>query len=259
MVTCVADYIALGAIRIETEWNGIQIGKKEPTEIQYEKIRDMLEYFQDRYSEDDIYVEFIDNEGIPLECFSYRVLEHWTTDTIINDIKKYFNKPLIERKFKDDLYGKQFGELTVLEPDNSVSSHSKRWLCQCSCGKIVSVRRKNLLSGETKACGHLKPEAARKAAKNFIPNMERNIKYHTNLGVIANQKMQPNNTSGVKGVDYHKSRKEWRGRVKSGGREITRWFKNKEDAIAWRKQAEEDYYQPIIDTAKKAGDLKDKK
>jgi len=70
----------------------------------------------------------------------------------------------------------------------------------------VSVSRKHLLAGETKACGHLKPEAARKAAKNFIPTVKKNKRYKTNLGVIANQKMQPNNTSGVKGVDYHKSR-----------------------------------------------------
>jgi len=126
MTTCVSDYIALGAIRLETEWNGIQIGKIEPTEAQYNKLVEVLEFYQDTYPTDTIYVEFIDNEGVPLDCLAYQEYNHWTTESIINDIKKYFNKPLVERKFKDDLYGKQFGELTVLEPDDSSSSHSKR-------------------------------------------------------------------------------------------------------------------------------------
>lgn len=32
---------------------------------------------------------------------------------------------LLERQYKDDLRGKQFGELTVIEPDNSKPYHSK--------------------------------------------------------------------------------------------------------------------------------------
>ena len=32
---------------------------------------------------------------------------------------------LLERQYKDDLRGKQFGELTVIEPDNSQPRHSK--------------------------------------------------------------------------------------------------------------------------------------
>ena len=86
---------------------------------------------------------------------------------------------------------------------------------------------------------------------------DRQNKYNTNLEVIRNQKMQPNNTSGVKGVDYHKGRDEWRARVHVGGKEITKWFKNKEDAVKWRKEAEEEYYKPKIDNAVKAGDLKE--
>ena len=164
---------------------------------------------------------------------------------------------LNERHYKDDLTGKQFGELTVLEPDNSKVWHSKHWLCKCSCGKVVSVERKHLLDGSTKSCGHTKRQNGLDHTDNFKGMRDRQNKYNTNLEVIRNQKMQPNNTSGVKGVDYHKGRDEWRARVHVGGKEITKWFKNKEDAINWREQAVDKYYKPKIDNAVKAGDLKE--
>lgn len=165
---------------------------------------------------------------------------------------------LLERQYKDDLRGKQFGELTVIEPDNSQPRHSKHWICKCSCGKTVSVERKHLLDGTTKSCGHGKRQSGIDHHKdNFKGMRDRQNKYHTNLEVIRNQKMQPNNTSGVKGVGYHKGRNEWRARVQVNGKELTKWFKNKEDAIEWRKQAENKYYKPMIDKAIKAGDLKE--
>ena len=164
---------------------------------------------------------------------------------------------LKERHYKDDLTGKQFGELTVLEPDNSKVWHSKHWLCKCSCGKVVSVERKHLLDGSTKSCGHTKRQNGLDHTDNFNGMRDRQNKYNTNLEVIRNQKMQPNNTSGVKGVDYHKGRDEWRARVHTGGKEITKWFKDKEDAIKWREQAVDKYYKPKIDSAIKAGDLKE--
>lgn len=165
---------------------------------------------------------------------------------------------LLERQYKDDLRGKQFGELTVIEPDNSQPRHSKHWICKCNCGKTVSVERKHLLDGTTKSCGHGKRQSGLDHYEdNFKGMRDRQDRYHTNLEVIRNQKMQPNNTSGVKGVGYHKGRNEWRARVQVNGKELTKWFKNKEDAIEWRKQAEDKYYKPMIDKAIKAGDLKE--
>lgn len=163
---------------------------------------------------------------------------------------------LLERQYKDDLRGKQFGELTVIEPDNSQSSHSKHWICKCSCGKIVSVERGHLLDGTTKSCGHGKRQSGLDHYEdNFKGMRDRQSKYNTNLEVIRNQKMQPNNTSGIKGVDYHKGRKMWRGRVSIGGKELTKWSKDKDVVIQWRKDAIEKYYKPKIDAAIKNGDL----
>lgn len=60
-----------------------------------------------------------------------------------------------------DLTGQEFGKLTVIheaEPYICISKGTKerKWFCECSCGKEVSVKQNNLRSGKTKSCGCLK-------------------------------------------------------------------------------------------------------
>lgn len=57
----------------------------------------------------------------------------------------------------NDLTGKQFGRLTVIEraPDAVSPSgrHRVKWLCQCECGNTREVYTDNLLRGRTVSCG----------------------------------------------------------------------------------------------------------
>ena len=57
-----------------------------------------------------------------------------------------------------DLKGKQFGEMTVLEKDVELSQTKKRiyWKCQCSCGRIKSIRTDGLKN--IKTCGECKKD-----------------------------------------------------------------------------------------------------
>lgn len=54
--------------------------------------------------------------------------------------------------FKENLCGKNFGELTVIKfvPTNNRRSY---WLCLCSCGKETMVYSGHLKSGHTLSCG----------------------------------------------------------------------------------------------------------
>ncbi len=67
----------------------------------------------------------------------------------------------MSKSFREDLTGKQFNRLTVLEfvPDDTVYSF---WKCKCDCGNITTVRRDHLKSGTTKSCGCFHSECARK-------------------------------------------------------------------------------------------------
>lgn len=51
-----------------------------------------------------------------------------------------------------DIIGRRFGSLVVFDFDSSKDSN-KYYLCECDCGKIISVRRDHLLRDETKSCG----------------------------------------------------------------------------------------------------------
>lgn len=51
-----------------------------------------------------------------------------------------------------DLTGQKFGRLTVLERCPS-DDHGAKWLCQCDCGNMTTVRAYALKSGHAVSCG----------------------------------------------------------------------------------------------------------
>lgn len=57
----------------------------------------------------------------------------------------------------DDMVGRQFGRLSVVErAEDYVGSDGKsvsQWLCECKCGNVVKVRGASLRNGHTASCG----------------------------------------------------------------------------------------------------------
>ena len=57
----------------------------------------------------------------------------------------------------ENLVGKIFGELTVLEEcEERAKGQLRLWKCLCSCGNIVYVRTGDLNYGHTTSCGHIR-------------------------------------------------------------------------------------------------------
>ena len=62
-----------------------------------------------------------------------------------------------------DLTGQTFNQLTVLKRDSTNTNEGKpKWICQCSCGNIISVSGKDLKNNHTKSCGCLQKKAVQK-------------------------------------------------------------------------------------------------
>ena len=59
----------------------------------------------------------------------------------------------------ESLKGRKFGRLKVLGLDNH---KPVRWLCECRCGKRLSVRARSLKTGNTKSCGCLVIDVTRR-------------------------------------------------------------------------------------------------
>jgi len=58
----------------------------------------------------------------------------------------------------NDLTGKKFGKLTVLEFAEK-RGNTVYWKCVCDCGKEKTIRSGHLTSGNTKSCGCLQKDA----------------------------------------------------------------------------------------------------
>ena len=53
----------------------------------------------------------------------------------------------------DDMLGKVFGRLTVIEKEISEKKYMYRYRCICICGNEKYIARNSLVSGKTKSCG----------------------------------------------------------------------------------------------------------
>lgn len=49
-----------------------------------------------------------------------------------------------------DLTGRQFGQLNIC-----AKGSGDTWVCKCSCGETAIVKRRNLITGDTRSCGCL--------------------------------------------------------------------------------------------------------
>lgn len=130
---------------------------------------------------------------------------------------------------------------------------------QKSCLKVDAAHLKN---GSVKSCGCLAKENGKKYATKNLHNeatqkkaTEKFLEKNMIDGVLVpsiTRKIASNNTSGVKGVCFVKSRKKWLASISIEGKQIQLGrFDKFEDAVEARKKAENKYYKPILDKVKK--------
>lgn len=70
-------------------------------------------------------------------------------------------------KRHEDLTGKRFGRLVVLEEAERNKSGDIMWLCKCDCGNTTIVRGSSLKNGDTKSCGCLAKEKQYEVHKKY--------------------------------------------------------------------------------------------
>lgn len=79
--------------------------------------------------------------------------------------------------------------------------------------------------------------------QNGLDNQRSNLRPATYKQNAENQDIRKNNTSGYKGVCWHKRTSKWRAQIGHNRKQIhLGYFNKKEDAIKARKQAEKKYF-----------------
>lgn len=84
-----------------------------------------------------------------LKCGSTRSCGCLGNEVRLNNWKPY-NKSSVE---DDDIVGKRFGKLTVLEYAGKDKHRCKLFRCVCDCGKETITRKSRIIDGTVKSCG----------------------------------------------------------------------------------------------------------
>ena len=149
---------------------------------------------------------------------------------------------------KNDLKGKRFGKLLVLrETNNRADGGSIVWQCKCDCGNIVEISSKRLVNGLAVSCGCFQKERQKYSMEKLH---NRQFKENTNIDLIIKQKANANSQSGIRGIHWCSSKNKWIASLSFQKKTYQKAFKNKEDAIKYRKELEEKYFKPILEKYK---------
>lgn len=146
-----------------------------------------------------------------------------------------------------DLTDQVFGKLTARQRDgNKRLGGSAVWLCECECGKVVTVTARDLVSKNTRSCGCVNTE--------FLSSLlDRNLREKSVDGIfvpLLTQKVQTNSVTDVKGVSvrYTKQGIKYIANITVNNKRIYLGiYSLLDDAIKARQEAEELYFQPIIE------------
>ena len=151
-----------------------------------------------------------------------------------------------------DLSGQVFGQITVIKRSPNKRKRGDRlvveWECRCVCGATVFRTTDQLSNEKNRMCA----ECSRKnsASKAFEAA---GFEQGTQISKIKEMKMIATNTSGCRGVYWHKKQKKWVARLKFKGKLMTFGsFSNFEDAVKARKQAEEEYFGTFLEEINQA-------
>lgn len=102
-------------------------------------------------------------------------------------------------------------------------------------GKLIEIQRYLLTPKEGEYVDHING--------NPLDNRRKNLRICTNAANLRNGRIRSNNTTGIIGVTWDRSRSRWVAKIKVFYKTIYLGrYKNRKDAIQARKQAEIEYF-----------------
>ena len=155
------------------------------------------------------------------------------------------------RMLEQELIGKRFGRLTVVERTdikscNDGKSGNLMYRCICDCGKERLATSTDLKRGRVVSCGCIRPNITKEMHRCLhLGDVE-----HSNLYKLT-RRVSKNNKSGRKGVFWNSRKKGWGVSIGvNGEKRIIGNYSLLSDAIAVREEAEEKYHKPLIEEAR---------
>lgn len=145
---------------------------------------------------------------------------------------------------RQDITNERFDRLTAIRPtDERDASGSVIWECKCECENIVFYSVNTLRRGKVHSCGCLYNETRQDCVK-----ARKDIGDHTSISsLVAAKKTMKTNTSGYTGVYFDKRSERWNAYINfKKKRYYLGSYRDIEDAVKARKDAEERIHDPVI-------------
>lgn len=154
-----------------------------------------------------------------------------------------------------DLINKEFGRLKGIKPTGKIINHSIKWEFECKCGNSCVATANDVMYCGKNSCGCLKHE---EDLKHIAKAREHQLKvFGTDIHKITSNKLQSNNTSGVRGVSWHKKSQMWQVRIAFQGKPYhLGYYRDINEAKDVRKLAEHKLYGEFLEWYKKYTEIK---
>ncbi len=147
-----------------------------------------------------------------------------------------------------DLSGQKFGQITVIRRSENKRKRGDRllveWECRCDCGSTVFRTTDQLTNQKNRMCAICsRKNSAKQAFKSA------GFEGGTQIYKINEMRITASNTSGCRGVSWHKKQRKWIARLQFRGKVINLGsFSEFEDAVKARQCAEEEYFETYLAT-----------
>ncbi len=167
-----------------------------------------------------------------LEIYGYSKITIQKKVTVINDFLRAIGQHnlCIPKPRKNDLKGKVFGYLTVLELTDKKYRRDGVWRCLCKCGNEIEVPTSSLVCGNTTSCGCLKAE--------ILQHANRYVEGTSLSQALDDKVVSKYSSSGFVGVQP--KRGKWYAYINyKGVRYNLGTYNNIEDAVKARARAKE--------------------
>lgn len=147
-----------------------------------------------------------------------------------------------------DYTGERFGMLVAIRPTEKRKYNNQIvWEFRCDCGNYC-YKSTNQLYHNNPNCGCMTKEKHKNNGCKSISNLHSEIGYGTNAKMIRGDKARKDSSSGIRGVIWAKWANAWRALITFKKKTYhLGYFKNKEDAIKARKNAEGMLFEPFMD------------
>lgn len=160
---------------------------------------------------------------------------------------------------KVDITGERRGSLTAIRPTDKIKHKSRGgsviWVWRCDCGKEIEAPASSVGPNGRTSCGCMRKTLNEAQAAEMRRRAEPLFVEGTNLARLA-IRTPKNNTSGVKGVCWHKRMGKWHATIGfKGVRYSLGYYDRLEDAAAARKAAEDKMFKPMLEDYKQTDDV----